>query len=64
MREKIEMILEHVSQLDPLFPGPYDDRQFWERARDRNVAFAQICNKIGVEVNGVGAEVFKTFEKL
>ena len=22
LEEKIEMILEHVSQLDPLFPGP------------------------------------------
>jgi glucosamine-6-phosphate deaminase len=61
MREKIEMILEHVSQLDPLFPGPYDDRQFWERARDRNISFAQLCNRIGVAVSGIGAEVFKSF---
>jgi glucosamine-6-phosphate deaminase len=56
---KIEMILEHVSQLDPLFPGPYDDRQFWERARDRNLSFVQCCKKTGMKVSGIGAEVYK-----
>jgi glucosamine-6-phosphate deaminase len=56
---KIEMILEHISQLDPLFPGPDDDRQFWERARDRNLSFVKLCESVGVKLRGVGAEVFK-----
>ncbi len=56
---KIEMILEHVSQIDPLFPGPYDDRQFWERARDRNISFVNSCEKIGMKIDGIGAEVYR-----
>lgn len=56
---KMEMILEHISQIDPLFPGPYDDRQFWERARDRNLSFVQSCEKIGMGFQGIGAEVYR-----
>lgn len=59
MGEKIKMILEHVSQLDPLFPGPDDDRQFWERARDRNIEFVNSSKKLGLKMNGLGAEVYK-----
>jgi glucosamine-6-phosphate deaminase len=65
MNEKIEMILEHVSQIDPLFPGPADERQFWERARDRNQASAQLLRKLGIDEFSndiVGAELYKTFD--
>ncbi len=64
MRQKIGMILEHVSQIDPLFPGPSDDRQFWERARDRNAASAELIRKIGLVIpeHTAGAELYKQFE--
>ena len=33
---KIEAIYKHESQKDrALFPGAYDEREFWQRARDR-----------------------------
>jgi glucosamine-6-phosphate deaminase len=61
---KIEMILEHVSQLNPLFPGPDDDREFWERARDRNLLFLKTCRDLGLHFDQefVGAEIYKRFE--
>ena len=59
MQEKIAMILEHVSQLDPLFPGPVDDRQFWERARDRNMEFVESSRQLGLRLNGDMAEVYR-----
>jgi glucosamine-6-phosphate deaminase len=64
LNDKIEMILEHVSQIDPLFPGPSDDRQFWDRARDRNKASVELMRKLGVVVpsNSIGAELFKEFK--
>lgn len=59
--EKTEMILEHVSQLDPLFPGPDDDREFWERARERNMKFLNLCLGLGLDITGAGAEVYKKY---
>ena len=31
-----------------MFPGAYDTREFWERARDRNRATADALNKLGL----------------
>jgi glucosamine-6-phosphate deaminase len=63
LQEKIGMILEHVSQIDPLFPGPSDDRQFWERARDRNEASANLVRKLGLPIADriAGAELYKEY---
>ena len=46
---KIEAIYKHESQKDrALFPGAYDDREFWQRARDRNVGTAQALEALGL----------------
>jgi glucosamine-6-phosphate deaminase len=47
MDAKINLILDHISQLDPLFPGG-DAREFWERARDRNRQSARDLQTLGV----------------
>ena len=42
-------IFKHQSQKDrALFPGPYDTREFWQRAEDRNRATAQIYDQLGL----------------
>ena len=48
MERKIELILEHLSQLDPLFPGGSDPREFFERARERNRDSARALQTLGV----------------
>lgn len=48
MERKIGLILDHISQLDPLFPGTTDPREFYERARDRNRASARQLQALGV----------------
>ncbi len=48
MERKIGLILDHISQLDPVFPGASDPREFWERARDRNRATARQLQTLGV----------------
>lgn len=48
MERKIGLILDHISQLDPVFPGESDPREFWERARDRNRATARQLQTLGV----------------
>jgi glucosamine-6-phosphate deaminase len=48
MERKIGLILDHVSQLDPLFPGESDPREFYERARDRNRTTARQLQALGV----------------
>jgi glucosamine-6-phosphate deaminase len=48
MELKIGLILDHVSQLDPLFPGDTDPREFYERARDRNRDTARQLQTLGV----------------
>ena len=41
-------IFKHESQKDKaLFPG-YDEREFWQRAEDRNKATAQLYDKLGL----------------
>lgn len=46
---KIEAIYKHESQKDrALFPGAYDDREFWERARDRNTDTAHALDALGL----------------
>lgn len=48
MEKKIGLILDHISQLDPLFPGSSDPREFYERARDRNRQSARELQQLGV----------------
>ena len=46
---KIFGIFKHQSQKDKaLFPGPYDDREFWQRAEARNRQTAERFNKLGL----------------
>ena len=47
MDKKIDLILDHISQLDPLYPGG-DTREFWERARDRNRQSARDLQTLGL----------------
>ncbi len=57
---KIEAIFKHESQKDrAMFPGAYDEREFWERARDRNAATAAKLNKLGLP-EFYAAEAFVT----
>jgi glucosamine-6-phosphate deaminase len=45
---KRQAIFRHQSQKDrPLFPGP-DDREFWQRAEDRNRATAKRLDALGL----------------
>ena len=46
MEQKIDLILDHISQLDPLFPGS-QPLEFWERARGRNRENARQLQKLG-----------------
>lgn len=46
---KIEAIYKHESQKDrALFPGAYDAREFWQRARDRNTETAKALDALGL----------------
>ena len=57
---KIEAIYKHESQKDrALFPGAYDDREFWERARDRNTATAAALDALGLP-EAYAAEAYVT----
>ena len=49
LERKIQAIFKHESQKDrALFPGAYDDREFWQRARDRNLETASELNALGL----------------
>lgn len=48
MERKIGLILDHISQLDPVFPGGTDPREFFERARDRNRDTARELQTLGL----------------
>jgi glucosamine-6-phosphate deaminase len=49
LTHKIFGIFKHQSQKDEaLFPGPYDDREFWERAQARNTQTADTYNRLGL----------------
>ncbi|HET6568868.1 MAG TPA: glucosamine-6-phosphate deaminase [Rhodothermales bacterium] len=49
MDRKIEAIFKHESQKDrAMFPGAYDEREFWQRAKDRNTETAEQLNRLGL----------------
>jgi len=49
LKRKIEAIFKHESQKDrALFPGAYDKREFWQRAKDRNRDTAQALDELGL----------------
>ena len=49
LTHKIFAIFKHQSQKDKaLFPGPYDDREFWQRAEARNTQTAALYDKLGL----------------
>jgi len=48
MQIKIDSIFKHQSQKDrALFPGS-DDREFWQRAKDRNMKTAGLLSSLGM----------------
>ncbi len=62
--KKIDAIFKHESQKDrALFPGAYDEREFWQRARDRNMGTARELDQLGLP-EFYAAEAFVTPEKL
>ena len=61
---KIEAIYKHESQKDrALFPGAYDDREFWQRARDRNTQTARALDALGLP-ECYAAEAFVTVHEM
>lgn len=49
LRQKIFAIFKHQSQKDVApFPGPYDDREFWQRVAARNTGTAQEVDQLGL----------------
>jgi glucosamine-6-phosphate deaminase len=61
---KIEAIFKHESQKDrAMFPGAYDAREFWERARDRNCGTAELLNRLGLP-EFYAAEAYVTTTRL
>lgn len=61
---KIEAIFKHESQKDrAMFPGAYDTREFWQRARDRNRETADSLNRLGLP-EFYAAEAFVVTDRL
>jgi len=56
---KRHAIFRHESQKDrAMFPGPYDAREFWQRAEERNRSTAAVYDKLGLpEYHGIEAFV-------
>ena len=49
LRRKINAIFKHESQKDAApFPGPYDDREFWQRVEARNQETAAQADRLGL----------------
>jgi len=49
LRRKRFAIFRHQSQKDrAMFPGPYDAREFWQRAEERNMATAKLYDALGL----------------
>jgi glucosamine-6-phosphate deaminase len=49
LRRKRFAIFRHQSQKDrAMFPGPYDSREFWQRAEERNMATANLYDALGL----------------
>jgi len=64
LNRKVEAIYKHESQKDrAMFPGAYDEREFWERARDRNRETADTLNQLGLP-EFYAAEAFVTTDEM
>lgn len=49
LRQKIFAIFKHQSQKDVApFPGPFDDREFWQRVEARNTGTAEEVDRLGL----------------
>ena len=49
LKRKRFAIFRHQSQKDQaMFPGPYDSREFWQRAEERNMATAALYDALGL----------------
>jgi len=49
LRAKVFAIFKHQSQKDVApFPGGYDDREFWQRVRSRNLETAAAADRLGL----------------
>jgi len=49
LKRKRFAIFRHQSQKDrAMFPGPYDSREFWQRAEERNMATARLYDQLGL----------------
>jgi glucosamine-6-phosphate deaminase len=49
LKQKILAIFKHQSQKDVApFPGPYDDREFWQRVEARNTGTAAAVDRLGL----------------
>ena len=49
LRRKITAIFRHESQKDTApFPGPHDEREFWQRVEARNLETAAIADQLGL----------------
>ena len=49
LRQKRYAIFRHQSQKDrAMFPGPYDSREFWQRAEERNMGTAGLYDALGL----------------
>jgi len=49
LKRKRFAIFRHQSQKDQaMFPGPYDSREFWQRAEERNMATADLYDALGL----------------
>ena len=61
---KVEAIYKHESQKDrAMFPGAYNEREFWQRARDRNRDTADTLNQLGLP-EFYAAEAFVTIDEM
>jgi len=61
LRSKRFAIFRHESQKDrAMFPGPYDSREFWQRAEERNMATAATYDALGLP-EYCGVEAFVRF---
>ena len=64
LSRKIEAIFKHESQKDrAMFPGAYDEREFWQRAKGRNTETAARLNRLGLP-EFYAAEAFVTVEEM
>jgi len=53
LRAKVLAIFKHQSQKDTApFPGPHDDREFWQRVEARNLETAALADRLGLPEYG------------